>query len=86
MSSHWLRAGLQEPKSTQVCAPKTGWITLTFNRWHKTHGHQFQQLHENGDGTFSIVNPDTGTPYPGTLGMEKEMPYKCECAERDIKI
>ena len=76
MSSHWLRAGLQEPKSTQVCAPKTGWITLTFTRFHKTYRHQSQQLHENGDGTFSIAKEDT-------LGMEKEKPYKCEvCGKR----
>ncbi|KAG9238076.1 hypothetical protein BJ875DRAFT_368662 [Amylocarpus encephaloides] len=52
-------------------------------KYHKTHGHQTQQLHENGDGTFSIVNPETCTPYPGTLGMEKEKPYKCEvCGKR----
>lgn len=42
-----------------------------------------QQLHENGDGTFSIVNPETSTPYPGTMGMEKEKPYKCDvCGKR----
>lgn len=58
--------------------PLTGFL-----RYHKTHGHQTQQLHENGDGTFSIVNPETSTPYPGTLGMEKEKPYKCEnCGKR----
>ncbi|RFU34783.1 hypothetical protein B7463_g1577, partial [Scytalidium lignicola] len=52
-------------------------------KYHKTHGHQTQQLHENGDGTFSIVNPETSAPYPGTLGMEKEKPYKCEvCGKR----
>ncbi|RDW72992.1 hypothetical protein BP6252_06899 [Coleophoma cylindrospora] len=52
-------------------------------KYHKTHGHTTQQLHENGDGTFSIVNPETSTPYPGTLGMEKEKPYKCEvCGKR----
>jgi len=40
-------------------------------------------LHENGDGTFSIVNPETSAPYPGTLGMEKEKPYKCDvCGKR----
>ena len=54
-----------------------------FYRYHKTHGHQTQQLHENGDGTFSIVNPETSAPYPGTLGMEKEKPYKCDvCGKR----
>lgn len=52
-------------------------------KYHKTHGHQTQRLHENGDGTFSIVNPETSAPYPGTLGMEKEKPYKCEvCGKR----
>nr|XP_036587599.1 C2H2 transcription factor [Colletotrichum truncatum]KAF6798541.1 C2H2 transcription factor [Colletotrichum truncatum] len=53
------------------------------HRYHKTHGHQTQQLHENGDGTFSIVNPETSTPYPGTLGMEKEKPFSCDvCGKR----
>lgn len=57
--------------------------TTNITRYHKTHGHQTQQLHENGDGTFSIVNPETSTPYPGTLGMEKEKPYKCDvCGKR----
>jgi transcription factor SFP1 len=47
------------------------------------HGHTNQKLHENADGTFSIVNPETSIPYPGTLGMEKEKPYRCEvCGKR----
>jgi transcription factor SFP1 len=52
-------------------------------KYHKTHGHNNQRLHDNADGTFSIVNPETSTPYPGTLGMEKEKPYKCDmCGKR----
>ncbi|KHN96730.1 Zinc finger, C2H2-type/integrase, DNA-binding protein [Metarhizium album ARSEF 1941] len=52
-------------------------------KYHKAHGHQTQQLHENGDGTFSIVNPETSAPYPGTMGMEKEKPFNCEtCGKR----
>ncbi|OKL55948.1 hypothetical protein UA08_08602 [Talaromyces atroroseus] len=52
-------------------------------KYHKAHGHNNQQLHENGDGTFSIVNPETSAPYPGTMGMEKEKPYRCEvCGKR----
>lgn len=52
-------------------------------KYHKAHGHNNQQLHENGDGTFSIVDPETSAPYPGTLGMEKEKPYRCEvCGKR----
>lgn len=52
-------------------------------KYHKAHGHNNQQLHDNADGTFSIVNPETSTPYPGTLGMEKEKPYRCDvCGKR----
>lgn len=66
-----------------VLLPYDKFLLLIWIRYHKTHGHQTQQLHENGDGTFSIVNPETSTPYPGTLGMEKEKPYKCEvCGKR----
>ncbi|KAF1954646.1 hypothetical protein CC80DRAFT_417349 [Byssothecium circinans] len=52
-------------------------------KYHKQHGHQNQQLKENDDGTFSIVDPNTSIPYPGTMGMEKEKPYRCEmCGKR----
>lgn len=52
-------------------------------KYHKAHGHNNQQLHDNADGTFSIVNPETSAPYPGSLGMEKEKPYRCEvCGKR----
>lgn len=54
-------------------------------RYHKQHGHQTQQLHENGDGTFSIVNPETSAPYPGEMGMEKEKPHKCEWCNKRYK-
>jgi transcription factor SFP1 len=54
-------------------------------KYHKQHGHNTQQLHENGDGTFSIVNPDTQAPYPGTMGMEKEKPFKCEFCHKRYK-
>lgn len=79
-----MREGLQEPKRPEVRITSANILACTdFHRYHKTHGHQTQQLHENGDGTFSIVNPETSTPYPGTLGMEKEKPYKCEvCGKR----
>lgn len=52
-------------------------------KYHKQHGHQNQQLKENNDGTFSIVDPTTSIPYPGTVGMEKEKPYRCDtCGKR----
>jgi len=52
-------------------------------KYHKQHGHQNQQLKQNEDGTFSIVDPLTSVPYPGTVGMEKEKPYRCEvCGKR----
>ena len=47
------------------------------------HGHNNQKLQENSDGTFSIVDPITSIPYPGTIGMEKEKPYQCPvCGKR----
>ncbi|KAF2401875.1 hypothetical protein EJ06DRAFT_474582, partial [Trichodelitschia bisporula] len=52
-------------------------------KYHKQHGHTNQKLKENEDGTFSIVDPVTSIPYPGTVGMEKEKPYRCEvCGKR----
>ncbi|KAI0473774.1 hypothetical protein GGR56DRAFT_666813 [Xylariaceae sp. FL0804] len=54
-------------------------------KYHKQHGHINQQLHENGDGTFSIVNPETSAPYPGETGMEKEKPHKCEYCHKRYK-
>ena len=38
---------------------------------------RIRRLKENEDGTFSIVDPVTSIPYPGTVGMEKEKPYRC---------
>lgn len=58
-------------------------ISITDARIPAQHGHQNQQLKENADGTFSIVDPETSVPYPGTVGMEKEKPYRCEtCGKR----
>jgi len=31
------------------------------------------------------VDPDTQAPYPGTLGMEKEKPYKCDVCQKRYK-
>jgi hypothetical protein len=42
-----------------------------------------QQLNRNPDGTFSIVDPVTSIPHPGTVGMEKKKFYRCEvCGKR----
>ena len=50
---------------------------------HSQHGHNTQKLHANDNGTYSIVDPDTLTPYPGTVGMEKHKPYRCDnCGKR----
>lgn len=69
--------------SSKFFSPDLAHSVLIVCRYHKTHGHQTQQLHENGDGTFSIVNPETSIPYSGSEGMEKEKPYKCEyCGKR----
>ncbi|CEP61618.1 zinc-coordinating transcription factor SFP1 LALA0_S03e06964g [Lachancea lanzarotensis] len=52
-------------------------------KYHKLHGHQNQKLHENPDGTFSIIDPESNEPYPDGLGLEKDKPYRCEvCGKR----
>ena len=76
--------GLQEPERSQVSKLIPLFlVNINYYRYHKTHGHLTQQLHENEDGTFSIVNPETSTPYLGEAGMAKEKPYRCEvCGKR----
>ncbi|KAI9705817.1 MAG: Transcriptional regulator of ribosomal biogenesis proteins [Candelina mexicana] len=54
-------------------------------KYHRGHGHNTQQLQENANGTYSIVNPETSIPYPGTMGMEKEKPYFCEACKKRYK-
>lgn len=52
-------------------------------KYHKLHGHQNQKLHENSDGTFSIIDPESNEPYPDGMGYEKDKPYRCEvCGKR----
>lgn len=52
-------------------------------KYHKLHGHQNQKLHENPDGTFSIIDPESNEPYPDGMGFEKDKPYRCEvCGKR----
>ncbi|CCF56020.1 hypothetical protein KAFR_0A05850 [Kazachstania africana CBS 2517] len=52
-------------------------------KYHRIHGHQNQKLHENPDGTFSILDPDSNEPYPDGMGYEKDKPYRCEvCGKR----
>jgi transcription factor SFP1 len=71
--------GLKHHKSVSNGSVLRGFCLLTILQ----HGHNNQRLHNNADGTFSIVNPETSAPYPGTMGMEKEKPYKCGvCGKR----
>lgn len=52
-------------------------------KYHRLHGHQNQTLKENPDGTISIINPESNTPYLDGTGMEKDKPYRCEvCGKR----
>ena len=52
-------------------------------KYHKLHGHQNQKLHENPDGTFSIIDPYSNEPYPDGMAYEKDKPYRCEvCGKR----
>lgn len=52
-------------------------------KYHRLHGHQNQKLRENPDGTFSVINPDSNSPYPHGMAFEKDKPYRCEvCGKR----
>lgn len=52
-------------------------------KYHRLHGHLNQTLKENPDGTFSIIDPESNTPYLDGAGMEKDKPYRCEvCGKR----
>lgn len=52
-------------------------------KYHRLHGHQNQTLHQNDDGTYSIIDPLSNAPYPDGMGMEKDKPYRCEiCGKR----
>jgi transcription factor SFP1 len=73
---------VEEPKQQNSCLVVTNRFST---RYHKQHGHQNQLLHENPDGTFSIMNPETQAPYPGTVGMEKEKPFKCDFCHKRYK-
>lgn len=54
-------------------------------KYHRLHGHQNQTLKENEDGTFSIIDPESNTPYLDGAGMEKDKPYRCEVCGRRYK-
>ncbi|KAL8676847.1 MAG: hypothetical protein Q9186_006674 [Xanthomendoza sp. 1 TL-2023] len=72
--------GLKYHKSVSPClAPSSHTSKADVSK----HGHSSQQLHANENGTFSIVDPETHNPYPGTLGMDKHKPYRCDtCGKR----
>ncbi|KAL9625145.1 MAG: hypothetical protein Q9204_007812, partial [Flavoplaca sp. TL-2023a] len=75
--------GIPKPYHCPVLGCEKAYKNLNGLKYHKSHGHNTQTLHDNGDGTFSIVDPETSTPYPGTLGMQKHKPYQCDtCGKR----
>ena len=71
--------GLKYHKAVSILASP---FTLTITDSNQ-HGHNSQTLKDNNNGTFSIVDPETLDPYPGTMGMEKHKPYRCDtCGKR----
>ncbi|KAL8925461.1 MAG: hypothetical protein Q9172_002223 [Xanthocarpia lactea] len=75
--------GVPKPFHCPVIGCEKAYKNQNGLKYHKTHGHNTQQLHANENGTFSIVDPETSHPYPGTLGMEKHKPYHCDvCGKR----
>ncbi|KAL8955765.1 MAG: hypothetical protein Q9183_006532 [Haloplaca sp. 2 TL-2023] len=75
--------GVPKPFHCPVIGCEKAYKNQNGLKYHKAHGHNTQQLHDNKNGTFSIVDPETSNPYPGTLGMQKSKPYHCEaCGKR----
>ncbi|KAL8738262.1 MAG: hypothetical protein Q9190_008028, partial [Brigantiaea leucoxantha] len=75
--------GIPKPFHCPVIGCEKAYKNQNGLKYHKAHGHNTQQLHSNENGTFSIVDPETLSPYPGTLGMEKHKPFKCDaCGKR----
>ncbi|KAL8761009.1 MAG: hypothetical protein Q9184_002822 [Pyrenodesmia sp. 2 TL-2023] len=75
--------GVPKPFMCPVIGCEKAYKNQNGLKYHKAHGHNNQQLHANGNGTFSIVDPETLIPYSGTLGMEKHKPYRCDaCGKR----
>ncbi|KAL8704002.1 MAG: hypothetical protein Q9201_002834 [Fulgogasparrea decipioides] len=75
--------GVPKPFHCPVIGCEKAYKNQNGLKYHKAHGHNTQQLHANENGTFSIVDPETLNPYPGTLGMEKHKPYRCNaCGKR----
>lgn len=75
--------GVPKPFHCPVIGCEKAYKNQNGLKYHKSHGHNTQQLKDNNNGTFSIVDPETLDPYPGTLGMEKHKPYRCDtCGKR----
>ncbi|KAL8657287.1 MAG: hypothetical protein Q9226_002075 [Calogaya cf. arnoldii] len=75
--------GIPKPFHCPVIGCEKAYKNLNGLKYHKNHGHNTQVLHDNGDGTWAIVDPETSAPYPGTLGMQKHKPYQCDtCGKR----
>lgn len=52
-------------------------------KYHRLHGHQNQTLKENPDGSISVIDPESNTPYLDGAALEKDKPYRCEvCGKR----
>jgi len=74
--------GLKYHKAVSQTIPSSTWFH-TNRPPPLQHGHNTQTLSSNANGTFSVVDPETLQAYPGTLGMEKLKPYRCEtCGKR----
>ncbi|KAL9129963.1 MAG: hypothetical protein Q9217_001721 [Psora testacea] len=75
--------GISKPFHCPVIGCEKAYKNQNGLKYHKSHGHNTQTLHANSNGTFSIVDPETLKPFPGTLGMEKHKPYQCHsCGKR----
>ncbi len=72
-----------KPFRCQVIGCNKAYKNLNGLKYHKSHGHKGQKLLNNGNGTISVIDPDSNCPYPEGADIEKDKPHRCEiCGKR----
>ncbi|ONH66946.1 Transcription factor SFP1 [Cyberlindnera fabianii] len=73
----YVAQGSEKPFTCPVIGCNKTYKNQNGLKYHRLHGHQNQKLHQNPDGTYSVIDPNDGN------AMEQDKPYRCEvCGKR----
>lgn len=73
----YVAQGSEKPYTCPVIGCNKTYKNQNGLKYHRLHGHQNQKLHQNADGTYSVIDPNDGN------AMEQDKPYRCEvCGKR----